>query len=109
MSHARFAAKAGIALIAASVAAFALPAAALRIDLPAETSKLKPGPGADAAAAQCATCQSFDFINTQPQGKPLEFWIAEVEKMKKVYGAPIPDEQIDPIAQYLAHAYGDAK
>ena len=110
MSHARLSAKAGAAISATLVAvAFAFPAAALRIDLPAETSKLKPGPGADAAEAQCATCHSFDYVNTQPPGKPLAFWKAEVEKMKKVYGAPIPDEQIEPIAQYLARAYGDGK
>jgi hypothetical protein len=29
--------------------------------------------------------------------------------MKKVYGAPIPDDQVEPIAQYLTAAYGDAK
>jgi mono/diheme cytochrome c family protein len=109
MSDLRPAAKAGIALLAAAVAALALPAAALRIDLPEETSKLKPGPGADAAAAQCAACHSFDYISTQPPGKPLAFWKAEVEKMKKVYGAPIPDDQIEPIAQYLTRAYGDGQ
>jgi len=110
MSHPPLAAKAGIAMSATLlVVAFALPAAALRIDLPADTSKLKQGPGADAAAAQCATCHSFDYINTQPPNKPLAFWKAEVEKMKKVYGAPIPDEQIEPIAQYLTRAYGDGK
>ena len=106
MSYAR---KAGIALFATAVSAFVLPAAALRIDLPAETSQLKPGPGSDAAAAQCATCHSFDYIGIQPPGKPLAFWKAEVEKMKKLYGAPIPDDQIDPIAQYLTRAYGDGK
>jgi mono/diheme cytochrome c family protein len=83
--------------------------AALRIDLPADTSKLKQSPGADVAAAQCATCHSFDYIGTQPSGKPLASWKAEVETMKKVCGAPIPDDQIEPIAQYLMHACGDAK
>ena len=29
--------------------------------------------------------------------------------MKKVYGPPIPDAEIDPIAQYLTRAYGDGK
>ena len=89
--------------------ALALPAAALRIDLPADSSRLKPGPGADVAGAQCERCHSFDYIITQPPGKPLAFWKAEVEKMKKVYGAQIPDEQIEPIAQYLTRAYGDGK
>jgi hypothetical protein len=55
------------------------------------------------------TCHSADYVAIQPPGKPLAFWKAEVEKMKKVYGAPIPDDQIDPIAQYLTREYGDGK
>lgn len=98
------------ALVAATIA-FVIPfrAAGLKIDLPQETAKLAPGPGSDLAAAQCGTCHSFDYVSTQPPGKPLAFWKAEVEKMKKVYGAQFPDDQIDPIAQYLTKAYGDGK
>lgn len=90
------------------VAALALPALALQIDLPADTAKLKPGTGSDLAGKQCLTCHSADYVNIQPPGKPLAFWKAEVEKMKKVYGAPIPDDQIEPIAQYLTREYGAA-
>lgn len=98
-----------VAFGVALACALTLPAAALTIELPAETARLKTAPGSDVATAQCGTCHSFDYVSTQPAGKPLAFWKAEVEKMKKVYGAPIPDDQIDPIAQYLAHSYGDAK
>jgi mono/diheme cytochrome c family protein len=87
----------------------ALPALALKIELPAETTTLKPGTGSDVASKQCLTCHSADYVTVQPPGKPLAFWKAEVEKMKKVYGAPIPDDQIEPIAQYLTREYGDAK
>jgi len=86
----------------------ALPVQALKIDLPPDTSKLKPGAGSDLANQQCVTCHSADYVNVQPPGKPLAFWKAEVEKMKKVYGAPIADEQIEPIAQYLTREYGAA-
>ena len=79
---------------------------ALKIDLPAETATLKPGPGADIANSHCLICHSAQYITTQPRDKPLAFWKAEVEKMKKVYGAPIPDEQIDALAEYLARSYG---
>lgn len=89
--------------------AVAWPAAGLKIELPPDTAKLKPGAGADLANRQCLTCHSADYVSVQPPGKPLAFWKAEVEKMKKVYGAPIPDEQIEPIAQYLAREYGDGK
>jgi hypothetical protein len=78
----------------------------LRIELPEETATLKPGPGADMANSHCLVCHSAEYVTTQPRDKPLAFWKAEVEKMKKVYGAPIPDEQIAPIAEYLVQSYG---
>lgn len=94
---------------AAALATLASFAAGLKIDLPPDQSKLKPGPGADLAASQCLFCHSADYITTQPPGKPRAFWKAEVEKMKKVYGAPIQDDQIDALADYLTTAYGSGK
>ena len=97
-------------LASAIVAATAVPAAmGLKIELPKETATLKAGSGVDAANAQCLTCHSADYIITQPRDKPFAFWKAEVEKMKKVYGAPIPDDQIDPVADYLTRSYGVGK
>jgi hypothetical protein len=97
-----------IALLAGALtASLALPpAVGLKIELPKETAVLKPGPGVDAANAQCLSCHSVDYITTQPRDKPFAFWKAEVEKMKKVYGAPIPDAEIDPLADYLTRSYG---
>jgi sulfite dehydrogenase (cytochrome) subunit B len=89
-----------------AVAAAGSFADALKIDLPKETATLKPGPGAEMANGQCLVCHSAEYITTQPRDKPLAFWKAEVEKMKKVYGAPIPDDQIDAIAEYLVRNYG---
>ncbi|MBS0326104.1 MAG: cytochrome c [Proteobacteria bacterium] len=99
------------ALLVGTLAALgaAAPAAALKIELPVETAAFKRGPGADAANEQCRTCHSVDYITTQPRDKPLAFWKAEVEKMKKVYGAPIPDDRIDELADYLARNYGTDK
>jgi hypothetical protein len=94
-----------IALVGAVVATGSF-AASLKIDLPNERATLKPGPGADVANGQCLICHSAEYITTQPRDKPLAFWKAEVEKMKKVYGAPIPDDQIEAIADYLARSYG---
>ena len=100
--------KTRMALLVGAVAAAGAvaPATGLKIELPKETATLKPGPGVDAANAQCITCHSADYILTQPRDKPFAFWKAEVEKMKKVYGAAIPDDQIDPIANYLTRSYG---
>ena len=96
-------------VVAALGIAIAAPVAGLRIELPVETATLAPGPGSELAKRQCLACHSADYVGMQPPGRPLAFWKAEVEKMKKVYGAPIPDDEIEPIAQYLARAYGDAK
>ncbi len=89
--------------------AAAAPVAALKIELPPESTSLRAGVGSDLAVRQCVTCHSADYVTIQPPGKPLAFWKSEVEKMKKVYGAPIPDDQIDPIAQYLTREYGEGK
>jgi sulfite dehydrogenase (cytochrome) subunit B len=96
-----------ILIVGLAVAAGSL-ANSLKIELPKETAMLKPGPGADLANGQCLTCHSAEYITTQPRDKPLPFWKAEVEKMKKVYGAPIPDDQIGPLAEYLTRSYGTA-
>ena len=94
-----------ILLVSAAVATGCF-AAGLKIDLPAQTAALKPGAGSDIANGQCLICHSAEYITTQLPDKPLAFWRAEVEKMKKVYGAPIPDEQINVVADYLARSYG---
>jgi len=93
-------------LIAAGAGMVAAFAEGLKIGLPAETVTLKPGPGAELVGSQCLICHSADYITTQPRDKPLAFWKAEVEKMKKVYGAPIADDQIDAVSAYLARSYG---
>lgn len=95
--------------VAACLLTAAFPAAGLKIELPPESTSLRAAAGSELAARQCATCHSADYVATQAPGKPLAFWKAEVEKMKKVYGAAIPDDEIEPIAQYLTRAYGDGK
>jgi len=93
-------------LLAAGAASVAAVAAGLKIALPTETATLKPGPGAELAGSRCLVCHSADYITTQPRDKPVAFWKAEVEKMKKVYGAPVTDDEIDPLSEYLARNYG---
>jgi len=79
------------------------------IELPADnpTAKLKPGPGADTAELNCMGCHSTDYIVRQP-GADAEHWQAEVNKMIKLYGASISDEDAKVIVNYLATAYGPA-
>ncbi|WOX07120.1 SorB family sulfite dehydrogenase c-type cytochrome subunit [Microbulbifer pacificus] len=77
----------------------------VQIDLPPETAKLKPGPGMDVANRNCAICHSVDYIYMQP---PLtsEQWTATVMKMKNAFGAPIPDNEVATIVNYLLSQNG---
>jgi hypothetical protein len=93
-------------LFAALFAASLVPAVAapLTYDLPDETAELRPRPGVDNAII-CLACHSADYISTQPRGKGRAFWNAEVQKMIKVFNAPINSEDAGLIADYLAAAY----
>ena len=66
---------------------------AVAIELPAETARLKPGPGVDTALQSCMTCHSVDYIYMQP---PLtkDQWRSEVVKMKNVFGAPFDENDV---------------
>lgn len=75
--------------------------------LPAESTTLQktPAPGYARADLLCVTCHSRDYITIQPRGKGKDFWLAEVNKMVTVYGAPIPEPDRAVIAEYLASVY----
>lgn len=97
------------ALLGASALAatkVAPPKATATISLPGDAGMtFKPGPGAGAAMANCLTCHSSAYVSTQPQLTRAQ-WTAEVTKMKTVYGAPIPDDQVPAIVDYLVANYG---
>ena len=94
------------AALAASLSLAA--AASIRTELPEETASLAPGPGREAAEANCTACHSADYISTQPRGlpDPGAFWAAEVAKMRHAYGAPIEEQDARAIVDYLVAAYG---
>ena len=88
----------------------ASPSAATEITLPPETVRLAPSTmkGFPVAEAYCVLCHSADYIRSQP---PLSraAWEADVLKMKKTFGAPIPDDQLELIVDYLVNTYGARK
>lgn len=92
---------------AAALTIGSLQAKPVAYKLPPETAKLKPGPNIDVAQANCSGCHSADYIQTQPEGPKFkkDFWTAEVNKMIKVYGAPIDEADIGKIVDYLTAAY----
>jgi mono/diheme cytochrome c family protein len=73
--------------------------------LPEETAQFRPAPGVEIAQANCMTCHSADYVSLQPWKQGKDFWTAEVNKMVKVYGAPISSEDAEKIITYLSAAY----
>lgn len=65
----------------------------------------KPGPGVERAQQYCTTCHSTAYVAIQPPFTAAQ-WTAEVTKMKKTYGAPIPPDAVAPLVEYLTTAYG---
>ena len=96
---------AGLISIGMSTALYAESPTEVKITLPPEKARFKPGPGMEAANQSCTICHSVDYIYMQP---PLtkEEWHGEVMKMKKVFGCPIPDNDVDTVVNYLVSQNG---
>jgi cytochrome c5 len=77
----------------------------VRVELPANDAPFPPGIGADIASSQCLICHSAGMVLTQPPLKKDE-WRAEIIKMRSAYGAPIPDDQVDGLSEYLKNING---
>jgi sulfite dehydrogenase (cytochrome) subunit B len=68
--------------------------------------KLKDGPGKDKTAANCVACHSLDYIQMNSPFPDRKLWEAEVNKMIKVMGAPISQDDAKEIIEYLTRNYG---
>ncbi len=75
------------------------------IELPDVTIPLKPGAGLDKTSTLCNICHSVDYITMQPAFSRAQ-WTATVNKMIKVMGAPIIDQDAKTIIDYLVTNYG---
>jgi len=67
--------------------------------------QLEDGPGRD-KVQQCVACHSLDYIPMNSRFLDKAGWTASVNKMINAFGAPIPKEDVDAIAGYLATHYG---
>ena len=79
--------------------------AALNVELPSGSVTFPDGDGSDIASANCLICHSAGMIMRQPPLTVSE-WRTEIEKMRTSFGAPIPSDQINPLAEYLATING---
>jgi len=76
------------------------------IILPAIASPDFPdGPNKDLYVGNCIVCHSLRYVTMQPPFS-RKTWTAEVEKMKKVYGATIDDAKMPQIVDYLMSIRG---
>lgn len=87
-------------LLASSSMAAPLPdLKSLSVDLPDAVENFS-GAGSGAANSNCLGCHSVEMVLNQPN-LPRAVWEAEINKMIKVYKAPIDSNAIEPIVEYL--------
>lgn len=68
--------------------------------------RLKEAPEAVTVRAYCSICHSVDYIMMNSPFMKKAGWDAEVHKMMKVMGAPVPEEEVARIVDYLTRNYG---
>src|SRR5438445_2294821 len=92
-------------VIVTGVRVLLLQATGTEIQLPPETGAFKQDAGAEIANGQCLICHSVEYVSTQP-AMPRAFWKSSIQKMQQKYGAPVPDNQVEALADYLTRNYG---
>jgi len=84
-------------------------AATKSIDLPPDGVQLKASdlPGYAKAQANCVACHSAEYMLYQPASAARAYWDAMAKRMKAVFKAPIADDDIPVIVDYLVRTYGN--
>jgi sulfite dehydrogenase (cytochrome) subunit B len=67
---------------------------------------LKKAPGLDVVEGNCAACHSLDYVQMNSPFLNAAGWDAEVNKMIKLLGAPISEQDAKTIVDYLKANYG---
>ena len=70
------------------------------VELPSSQTIFPPGDGADIANGQCLMCHSAGMVLRQP-ALTQDQWVSEINKMRSSFGAPLPANQVIPLARYL--------
>ena len=70
------------------------------LEMPHTEPLLPPGPNREQFHIACTTCHSTRLVLTQPKLTAAQ-WTASVQKMVKVYGAPVNSDQEKAIVAYL--------
>ena len=75
------------------------------VDLPDGDRTFPGGDKADVVNNNCLACHSAGMVLTQP-ALSRAAWQAEVDKMRMTYKAPVADEDVSAIVDYLAGLQG---
>jgi hypothetical protein len=75
------------------------------IQLPLVQTEIKTGEDREKVVSFCSICHSVDYITTQPKFQRAQ-WTGTVNKMIKVFGAPISEDDAKKIINYLTTNYG---
>jgi len=68
--------------------------------------RLKDGAARDKVMVNCSVCHSIDYVAMNSPFLDRAGWEGSVNKMIKVFGAPIAAEDVPAIVSYLAENYG---
>jgi hypothetical protein len=71
-----------------------------------ENVALKPGFGRDLVETRCGVCHSLDYLTMNAPFLNREGWETEVNKMVRVFGAPVGPVDTKIIVDYLVTNYG---
>lgn len=71
-----------------------------------ETVHLKESAGRETVEANCSMCHSLDYIPMNSPFLDRKGWEGSVTKMIKIMGAPIREEDVPVIVEYLNKNYG---
>jgi hypothetical protein len=97
--------------LAALAIVLSFPIGAKDIQLPPDGVQLtpSPSPGYAKAQANCTMCHSAEYMLYQPPTAARPYWDAMVHRMKAVFKAPVADEDMPEIVDYLVKTYGNER
>lgn len=79
----------------------------VKATLPAGDTDFPAGDGSMIATSQCLICHSAGTVLRQPPQAQAQ-WLAEIRKMRALWGAPIPVDEEEALSRYLARINGSA-
>jgi len=77
-----------------------------KIEVPYIEFPMKEGKGQYSTKGKCNMCHSFGYIINQGN-QSKAFWRKKTIKMIETFSAPIADEDIEEVVNYLYENYGD--